>query len=576
MTRLKIKNKYYKIINDYSIKSSNNEVTFNNIKIDFSNGTPEDIPYKYQKVQVVKDDEIIFTGYLDTITFGKLTTNNINKEITLTLLSPLKLATKRCIDLIGTFELSTAIERILQPLVNDGFIINELNVPEGQITTSFVSETIENAMNIIGSKRNIFWMIDEKQNIFVNSVDYLFGQNAKMEINENVVDSLLELQPTISNIDYANIINFKNVRLVYSTQRDNFEYQIVPRNKVIKQGDIVQFDYPIILSEEWLRNRMKEYNDIDNSYFYALSFNFSGGFSMSYGISMWQDDSYYNVYRKTGNLSVSFSDSDGSEADIVLQRDNFFNEVITGFKWNKSSSVTLNASASDVALRYTTMKFLHSGEIEKLKGIISDSGQIEKSVDYEEKWITIQQLIAYARSLIVQNSNVINEVKIVLDKNPNLKVGDIIKIDRPNYYIQGNFAVKDITYSNNRGVEKWTIIAKTSDFISSYVDLFRPAEQQNSENAINTIILSEFSEEQFVETHDVVDYEDDEDKAIRLSKIAWDEEMGSGSDYLIFTIQSQGQTEADYIVQVSDPDTSAVVGYVNVNVDTEECEVELV
>lgn len=155
MTRLKIKDKEYKIIDSYSIKSSNNQVTFNNIKIDFSDGTSEDIPYKYQKIQVVQDGDVIFTGYLDTITFGKLKTNNPYKEITLTLLSPLKLATRRCIDLIGTYDLATAIRRILQPLVDDGFTIAELNVPEGQITTSFILETIENAMNNIGSKKYI-------------------------------------------------------------------------------------------------------------------------------------------------------------------------------------------------------------------------------------------------------------------------------------------------------------------------------------------------------------------------------------------------------------------------------------
>jgi hypothetical protein len=511
MTRLKIKDKEYKIIDSYTIKSSNNQVTFNNIKIDFSEGTQEDIPYKYQKVQVIQDDNVLFTGYLDTITFGKLKTNNPYKEITITLLSPLKLATRRCIDLIGTYDLATAIRRVLQPLVDDGFTIAELNVPEGQITTSFVLETIENAMNNIGSKRNIFWTIDEKQNIRVNSIDYLFGQNVKMEITEEKMDNLLELQPTISNIDYANIINFKNVRLVYSTTRDNFEYQIVSRSKVVKQGDIVNFDYPIILDEAWLRNKMSEYNNIDNSDFRALSLNFTSGYEMNYGISMWQDDPYYNVYRLSGNLSVTFSDSSGNEGDIVLQRDQFFKELITGFKWNKSATVTINSSASDVALRYTTMRFLHSGEIEKLKGIISDSGQIEKTIDYGEKWTTTQQLITYARSLIVQNSNIINEVKLVFDKKPNLVVGDIISIDRPNYYIQGKFAIKDIDYSNNRGVEKWTIIAKTSDFISSYMDLFRPTEQQQPENSINTVILSEFSEEHFIEAHSVVDYEEEEE-----------------------------------------------------------------
>ena len=36
----------------------------------------------------------------------------------------------------------------------------------------------------------------------------------------------------------------------------------------------------------------------------------------------------------------------------------------------------------------------------------------------------------------------LNENKFI-----NLNIGDIVEIDAPNFYIQGKFAVKDITYS---------------------------------------------------------------------------------------------------------------------------------
>ena len=104
--------------------------------------------------------------------------------MTLTLLSPLKLATKRTVSLVGTYELKTAIQKVLQPLVDDGFKIKEMNIQDGQITVNFAIETVENSMNNICSKRNIFWYIDENSDIYVNSIDYMFGLPVSKTITE--------------------------------------------------------------------------------------------------------------------------------------------------------------------------------------------------------------------------------------------------------------------------------------------------------------------------------------------------------------------------------------------------------
>ncbi len=500
MTRLRIKNKEYRIINSYSIKSSNNQVTFNNIKIDFTEGTAEDIPFKYQEIQIVQDNKIIFTGFLDTIKLGALTTKNPYKEMTLTLLSPLKLATKRCISLIGTNNINTAITRILQPLIDDGFVIAEMNVPEGQITTSFVIETVENAMNIVCSKRNLFWHIDANKNIYVNSVEFMFGKPAQKVITEEYEKGLLSLQPTISNIDYANIINFKNVRLIYSNLTEAKEYPIVEIGKSIKNGDYVDFINPVIVDEDTLRKRMIEENISDALIIVSFTLFLSNNKYVQIYIQNDPTEPNYGKYITSGTLSISYNNDGGNEGDIVLQRDPFFKELITGFKYNGNSDVTITKCSSHTALRYTTMRFVYSKEIESLKGIISNSGQIEKTIDYAEKWVSAPQLIDYARSLMLQNSNEINEVIIQYDINPQLQIGDIIEIKRPNFFIDGNFAVKSINYTyHNELHQNWYITAKKSDFISSYIDLFRPDEKQESVNAIDTVILSEFIEEGIAE-----------------------------------------------------------------------------
>lgn len=519
VTRAVYNNKVFKMINEYGYKFSSNEVTFNDITIDFTDCSIADIPFKYQEIQIrqaeIEEDilnnyTVLFTGYLDEIQLSEMKIENEPREITLTLLSPLKMATKRSVSLIGTYELKTAILRVIQPLIDDGFILKEINVQEGQITTNYVLETIEYEMNDIGFKRNIFWYINEKKEIFINSIEYLFGLPGAKTISQNTKEKgLLKIKPDISNIDYANIINFKNVRLVYS-QVDDIRnkisgYPIMQINKYIKKGDIINFDNPIIIDETYLREYIKDNKDTsDYFYNFEIQIKLNDGIIKNYSIqiNMNQESANYNKYTQEG--SITYSNDNGDEGEIVLQRDNFFSNLITGFKWNFDSNGTIIRIASNTALRYTTMRFMYSAEINKLKGIISDSGQIEKNVDYNEKWTTLPQLISYARSLMVQNSNTVNQVELEYDVNPNLKIGDIVEINEPNFYIQGKFAVKDINYTfYSENEQNWQIILKSTDLISTYIDMFRPNEKQESQEKIDTVVLSEFIEENIREIHSV-------------------------------------------------------------------------
>ncbi len=522
ITKVVYNNKSFKILNEYNFKFSNNEVTFNDIIIDFTGCTIADIPYKYQEIKIMQADneedilngEVLFTGYLDEINLSEMKMKKEFREMTLTLLSPLKMATKRNISLIGTYKLKEAISRVIQPLIDDGFKLKEINIPDGQITTNYVLETVENCMNDIGFKRNIFWYINEKKEIFVNSIDYLFGLPVKKVIDENKEEKgLLKLQPEISNIDYANVINFKNVRLIYSekdTRNDDSSagkhgyniYPIVDLDKEIKKGDIISFNNPIIIDEDTLKKVITDKNDNYkyNSYFCIyIDIRIADTEYKTYEIKIICNNNVQGVFEINGN--ITFSNDSGEEGEIVLQRDSFFSNLITGFKWNGEDATLVNIM-SDTALRYTTMRFMYSAEINKLKGIISDSGQIEKTVDYNEKWTTLSELTSYARSLMVQNANTVNQVMLEYDANPNLNIGDLVEINAPDFYINGKFAVKDISYTYYNEIEQnWQITLKSTDLISTYIDMFRPAEKEENTNKINTVILSEFVEEKVNEVH---------------------------------------------------------------------------
>ena len=525
MKKIKYNGKLFKLLDNCGFKFSNNEVTFNDVKIDFTGYSLADIPFKYQKIEVVEieegQEEVIFTGYLDTIKPSFITKKKKGyRELALTLLSPLKMATVRTVSLIGTYTKEEAIRRILQPLIDDGFTIEELNIDDGQITVNFVLETIENAMNNVCSKANIFWFIDEKRGIYVNSIDYLFGKAISKTITENddfEADGLININPTIENVDYSNIINFKNVRLIYSQDNDlvqdstaseNEGYPIVSINKTINKGDIIKFDNPIIVDENKLRDIIDETEKSGNSYpteYYCLFLLIKTSIGDSINkvsITRIENASDYNKY--IISPGITFSNSDGSEGEVVLQRDSFYSNLITGFKWNGEDNAKIFQIKSDTALRYTTMKFMYTAEIENLKEIISDSGQIEKTIDFNEKWITLNQLVNYARSLMIQNSNTVNTVQLEYDKNPNLKIGNIVNIELPSFYTEGNFAVKEINYTYTNEIEQnWKITLKSADLVSTYIDLFRPVETEETEEKIDTVILSEFVEENIKEIHTV-------------------------------------------------------------------------
>lgn len=517
MKRVFFNNKYFKIIDNFSISFSNSAVTFNDLKINFSTYemkenmqftenecSIQDIPFKFQEVNVIDIDEdlnekIIFTGFIESVNLNNFNSKVGPRELNIVLLSPLKMATKRCVSLIGTYNTEIAIQRILQPLVDDGFVIKEIRGISGQITVNFLLETIEYCMNSIGSRKNIFWYINEKKEIFINSIDYLYGLPAKAISEERSLAEIgnLKIVPKIENVDYANIINFKNLRLFYTSNIVQSEYPFITPQKKIKKGDMVQFNNPIVIDEKTLKsfNDNKEYSE-DIIYGFDIGIK-SGSTIKTYSI-------YWDGAVVTDG-SITFSDGT-TEGEIVLQRDQFFNNLITGFKFNLNSDAewTIFQGVSFTALRYTTMRFSFSPEIEKLKGIVSRTGQIEKTIDLNERWFSLPELIGYARNLMVQNSKVVNELELEFDKNPQLKLGDMIDIYAPSLFAIGKFAVKNIRYKYvSKNQENWNIELGNAELMESFIDIFRAPEKQNSNTAYDSVIISEFIEEEIDEKHNI-------------------------------------------------------------------------
>lgn len=566
--RLVYNKKAFKILDGFTIKQSNAEVTFNDITIDFTGYSLLDIPFKYQELKIIQAEteeeilsgngEVVFAGFLDDIDLSEMKIRKEEqRELTLTVLSPLAMSTKRYVSLIGTYSKEEAIRRVLQPLLDDGFKIVEFNIPTGQITTNFVIESVENCMNDMCFKAGVFWFIDENKNIYINSIDYLFGLGSKKTIAPDMITKgLSKIQPKIENIDYANVINFKNVRIYYSTLSmcdelnnliEEHDYPLLNLPKKLKKGDTVQFNNPIVVSEDTLR-KLREEGEVDDADVASLSI-IIGGEEFYIRIETNEKSADYDKYVTSNNFS--FSDDGGEEKTLVLQRDSFFNNLITGFKWNGADNSVVSRIYTGTALRYTTMRFMHSAEINNLKGVISDTGIVEKCIDYQEKWTTTTQLVDYARSLMSSNTKTINQVDLTFDEKPNLKIGDIVEIHEPDFYIDGKFAVKEISYKYiNDENEEWNIKLKNSDLNSTYIDLFRPSQKQENESKTDTVVLSEYVEETVYEKHEIGEKETltgevivvkDNDGLITIEKIngAHSQKTTEGINFLEIALPTQ-------------------------------------
>lgn len=512
MIRLIYNNKAFRILNEFNINTTNNTVTFNDITIDFTDYDLEDMPIKYQEVKIkeCEDGENIFTegkvlffGYVDTIEVGRMKLSQEKRELTITLLSPIKLATVRTVTLIGTYNVRDIIPLILEPLINDGFEIAEMNVDNGQITVNHILQTIEFCMNNLSVKKNIFWFIDENKKIYINQLDYLFQQTPTKIQNDLRKEGLINIEPNIEATDYANVINIKNARLLYkqyTTTTTGGDFDVLKLPKTIKTNDVIEFNYPISFSLDYLKKMNNEGIFEGVTAIPVLVLTIGGN---NYSV-------YYNVNTQLLEYTGSFtySDSDGTEGTIVLQRDNFFSNLITGFKWNGTNNAQITLIDTNTALRYVKVKFINSKEVERLKGIISDSGQIEKTVNANETWFTEKSLLEYAKSYLTENMNDINTIKLTYDKNYGFKIGELLSIDFESFYSKGNFAITEIAYSYvNEIQQKWIITAKKSNLLSSYIDLFRSQEDETNNEKNESLYISEYVVETIDEKHIVQEVE---------------------------------------------------------------------
>lgn len=505
MTRLVYGNIELQVLDGYSMTKSSQDVTFNSISCDFTGYTQEDLPDKYQEVKLVEDGNVLFFGYVDEYSFKEMREVDIETEIEITLLSPMKLATLRTVMLSGTYRLLDLIPEVLKPLIDDGFSIEELEITNRTITTNYPLNTVEYCMNNLSNKFNFWWFIDEHKKIYIKDISLMLSKKPNYKYDsENKIPYLQYIKPTVSSEGYANVVNFNNVRIYESTYYDDsLEQNINPMmnkfNVTIKDGEQIDFAYPIDFTEKNIKKSLESQGLGTSGFVLYVVGTYSDGSSFIIDITY---DTNNGLVFRTPNVGF---DGDGDNKEFSLIRDSFFSNLITGFKFSNSSKniISISTFRSHSILVYNIMRLYNDGDIANKRGKISETGIVETTIDMNESWKTLQELQEIGVSYMNKNSLKLDgELELKIDTTCNMQVGNTIKIDK--LLFTGIYIITKIQLRFVNNYKEWVITCKNGNMLNNFIDIFRGENTQENEEKTYKTSIVHYVEEKINEVFEVV------------------------------------------------------------------------
>ena len=505
MMYLEYENIKLPILDGCNITKSSQEITFSDIKCEFSGHTSKELPDRYQEVKVTEKDEILHFGYIDSYTFDELREGDEDIYINFTTLSPQKIATLRTCLAVGTYKLNELLLIVLAPLLDDGFAIKEINVSDKQITVNFLVETVEYCLNNLSSKFDFWWYIDEHKNIYIKEIKEMLKETIKHRYdNEHRIPGLEYIKPQTNSDNYANVINFKNVRVYDSSyysqeEMNNKNSLIADGNITVKNGDAIDFNYPVDINPKNTKKAFKSlglYTRIKYPIL-AIQATYSDGTKLDARIDYDEDNGI--VY--SNNIGIDGKDN---AKEILLVKDSFFSNLIVGFKLNNENKkiTKINSIVSYCILVYNVNKLYNDKGISEKAGKISKTGIVELTVDMNESWKTIQELAEIGSSYLNRNSlDFSDEIELKLDRDV-LSMGETIWIDK--LMISGRYVVTEIQINNQWNESEFIVKCKRANILGNYIDIFRGEKTQVTDDKLYNISITHYEEEGISESHEVV------------------------------------------------------------------------
>ena len=316
------------------------------------------------------------------------------------------------------------------------------------------------------------------------------------------------IKPITNSDDYANVINFKNVRIYeYSRLKLNGSAIVETHNPLIKKqlnDDVkkdnqIEFEFPVDINKNNIVKSAKSNGIIDTIiYGIYVKGTYSDNTTFSFFIS-------YNTSNKVFETSENLGfDGEENEKEFLLIKDSFFGNLITGFKFNNENKniKSIEEIGSDSALIWNTNKFYNDKGILNKRGVISNTGIVELTLNMNESWKTIQELTEIGSSYLNKNSlNYADELEIKTDCDV-FEVGNTIYINK--FLIDGKYVITEIQQIYENRDTEYIVKCKSANMLSNFIDVFRGESSQESPDKTYQLYVTHYEEEGINERFEVV------------------------------------------------------------------------
>lgn len=489
----------YKIVGNElpQIKDSSRETKFSSIEILFQNGVDNIIPIQLQEIRIIKKDgaseEVIMTCYVESVEYPEFEFDDQPFILTINVISPYAYSSKRTITYTAnTISLATVVQNVLQPLISDGFVIEE-NELSTTVTISeiFKVETIEKIMNYMANKYKFVWYIDKEKKIYVKYIDSLTVQEPVISITDENRCYLKKIKPNINLVDYANKLTIKNAYLLTS----DYSY-FFTEDYILLKGKEYIFEHPFSMSEN---TSFRKLSSLYNSLI-LFSINLNTG-TNNFNASIKANFNNKTI-TKTSNLSIDF---ENENTDIIMISDSNDHTKIIGFKWNREDFILSYGPddfvefISENVLKPTSATFVDANEISKVKDKMNTSGIIERIIDANGKYFIFNELEDYTTNLFSQNNIVTNDIECSFKGRLNdsefinilnlLKITKVFSVNLPKFNINGNFIITSTSYRSNTQTAELKLEARNYNMNENYLDIYRVDFKQETDEQVTDKLM---------------------------------------------------------------------------------------
>lgn len=490
----------YNLLEAPVLSKSSREITFPEIKIDFTDSPLENLPIKMQEITIEQNGEVIYYGYCDGFEFPEIDGTKKKIIVSIDLLSPSKMASIRTRTIErNSMPLNEVVADVLVPLIQEGFTIVQNLLPTFDITISEGFKSVEEIMNNLSNSYDFYWYINEKKEI------YLIDEKT-LQMQKPVLDSLTEIdefagytyKPKMSAVDYANIINAKNQNIL--------EYRKVAEDTTLGSGEELSLIFPVSMS---LKTGSRLVNESKRAGVTKpiIPFLYLLGGSGPTEYRVWYDLTDKKI-KRSSNVGIDGEDNENASIHVLLKLDPDDKTIITGIKNNVANARLYQNIVSDSAIVKTVTIYSNVIDIEKAKGKVSLSGKVEKTVNFHGKYLTKSDSLDYAKGRVLRTSNqpYTDSVEINIKGTPNERFREFIQEARPLSIIRSEkkYAIGEFIITDTEIVEKpnwltFTIRARNTNILENYLDIFRKDNEEPEEDELKNQIYSILIKEDAVE-----------------------------------------------------------------------------